>query len=129
MPAMKQGAEPEDPRPGNGHPTHFSFRPGDDAPRAIHAKRSIKAATSLGLSIVAFPAVLAFFIGPLLSIAAIVLSVLANREISRSKGRLTGKGLAGTALAFGIAGLLFAIWFAVVVVAGLGVTSNRWSRI
>lgn len=100
------------PQPGFGH-----VPPGYGQPPAPYVPSSTKAVFSLVLGIVS---ILFCYLGALLGPAAIILSVLAGREIDERPGALAGKGMATAGLVTGIIGTV--IWGLVGVLTIIGLS-------
>jgi len=77
-----------------------------------------KATASLILGIVSLCA------GFLFGIPAVILGVLARRDIKRSEGRLSGDGLAIGGIVTGIIGTLLSLVFVGLLIAGLAISSS-----
>jgi len=110
------------PPPGYGQapPPGYGQAPGFGYPQQPHVPTSTKAVLGLVFGILS---ILFCYLGVLIGPAAIVVSVLARKEIDARPGAWTGKGMATAGLVTGIIGTI--IWGSVDVLVALAV-ANDW---
>jgi len=97
-----------------------AWRPAPTEPHRTHApaeawaeqETSGKAVAALVLGIVSY-----FFLGPLTAILAIILGVMARRDIEQSDGALRGRGMASWGLWLGVVNIILVVLALIVLFA------------